>query len=79
MVSGKSQFEMRLTALRRFPPFAAWRTIGTAGTHFGHSPFAGRCRGGSILHERTERDGFDRERGLNPHLWTVYGESYPGA
>jgi hypothetical protein len=42
-------------------------------------PSRGRCRGGGILRERTERDGFDRGRGLNPYLWTLYGEPYPGA
>jgi len=45
---------------------------------FGHSQFGGSAAGG-ILRERTERDGFDRERGLNPYLWTLYGEPYPGA
>src|SRR6266436_4761358 len=38
-----------------------------------------RCCGGGILTERTERGGFDRGRGLNPDLWTLYGEPYPGA
>jgi hypothetical protein len=38
-----------------------------------------RCCGGGILRERTERDGFERGRGLNPDLWTLYGEPYPGA
>ena len=39
----------------------------------------GRCRGGGILRERIERDGFDRGRGLNPYLSALYGEPYPGA
>jgi len=32
-----------------------------------------------ILRERTEHDGFDRDAGLNPYLWILYGERYPGA
>jgi hypothetical protein len=34
-------------------------------TDFGHSSFAGRCRGRGFLRVRTERDGFDRLRRLN--------------
>jgi hypothetical protein len=33
-------------------------------------PSRGRCRGGGILRERIERDGFDRGR-VEPYLWAL--------
>jgi hypothetical protein len=75
----KVAIRIKPTALCRFPPFAAWRAIGKAGPISVARRSRGRSRGGSIPRESTERDGFDRGRGLNPYLSTVYGEPYPGA